>query len=183
MSSLPNLRTVATFGREADVLGATSAVHARGLHVCDVYTPYAVHGLDRAMGLRQSRLTYACFAFGLLGALFMLWFQFWVSAIDWPINVGGKPFNSLPAFVPVIFELMVLFGGLGVVATFLVVSRLYPGKRPHQPVAGVTNDRFALVFEDREAYLPESEVRALLAPFNAMAVETHVVQEGSLQCA
>ncbi len=165
---------VATFGREADILGATAAARAHGLEVVDVYTPYAVHGLDKAMGLKQSKLTWACFAFALFGGLVALTFQYWTSAIDWRLNVGGKPFNSLPAFAPVFFELMVLFGGLGVVFTFFVVARLYPGKRGRAIVPGVTNDRFALVCEDRTAYLPSSRIHELLGEFHALDVEEHV---------
>jgi len=145
--------------------------------VVDVYTPYAVHGLDKAMGLKQSRLTWACFAFAMAGCALALWFQYWTSAIDWDLNVGGKPFNSLPAFTPVLFELMVLFGGLGVVFTFFVVARLYPGKRGRPIVPGVTNDRFALVCEDRTAYLPGSRIHELLNQFNALAVEEQVGRE------
>jgi len=163
-------RIVVTFAHEGDLLGATRAVRAQGLHIVDAYTPYAVHGLDQAMGLRQSRLTWACFAFGMVGALLAIGFQLWSSATDWPINVGGKPWNSWPAFVPVMFELMVLFGGLGVVATFLVVSRLYPGKRAAAVVPGITNDRFALVCEDRTAYLPPGRLREVLAPFRPVQI-------------
>lgn len=173
----PGRQYIATFGREGDVLGATAAVRSHGLEVVDVYTPYAVHGLDRAMGLKQSRLTWACFAFGMAGALGALWFQYWTSAIDWDLNVGGKPFNSLPAFTPVLFELMVLLGGLGVVGTFLWVSRLYPGKRARPIVPGVTNDRFALVCEDRSAFLKESRIHEILSQFNALAIEERVGQQ------
>ncbi len=59
----------------------------------------------------------------------MLWFQWWTSAVSWPLNVGGKPWNSLPAFVPIIFEGMVLAAGLGTVFALLVVARLRPGKQ------------------------------------------------------
>jgi hypothetical protein len=90
----------------------------------DVYTPYAVHGLDHAMGLPPSRLGRLCFLFGLIGVGVALWFQFWASAVDWPINVGGRPWNSWPAFVPVAFELMVLFGALSTVAGLFINARL-----------------------------------------------------------
>lgn len=170
-------RIVVTFAHERDLLGATTAVRTHGLDIVDAYTPYAVHGLDKAMGLPQSRLTWACFAFGIVGALVAIGFQFWTSATDWPINVGGKPWNSWLAFVPVMFELMVLFGGLGVVATFLVVARLYPGKRATGVVPGITNDRFALVCEDRTAYLPPGRLRELLAPYRPVQID-HPVARG-----
>ena len=97
--------------------------------------------IEARIGMRSGRLQVA---FGALGVALAFWFQFWVSAIDWPINVGGRPWNSLPAFVPVAFEMMVLCGGLGLVLTWLVVCRLYPGKKPLQPSHRVTDDRFVI---------------------------------------
>jgi molybdopterin-containing oxidoreductase family membrane subunit len=160
---------IGDFATEEEVLRATRAAREQGYRIVDVYTPYAVHGLDRAMGLRPSRLPWACFAAGLFGVTFALAFQFWTMAYDWPINVGGKPWNSLPAYVPVAFEVMVLLAGLGVVGAFLLRCRLFPGKYAAFPIAGnaetgdgrlaekvpvpcvgVTDDRFVLVLENRE---------------------------------
>ncbi|MCC6421572.1 MAG: DUF3341 domain-containing protein [Gemmataceae bacterium] len=166
-----------TFEREEDLLGATAEARQQGLRIVDVYTPYAVHGLDHAMGLAPSRLGRACFVFGLLGVGFALWFQFWASAVDWPINVGGRPWNSLPAFVPVAFEVMVLFAGVGVVLSFLLVSRLYPGKRAVVPVAEVTDDRFALVLEENDAAFDVDTVRRLFAAHHAVATEEREEQD------
>ena len=87
---------LASFDHEDDILAATTAVRKQGLKIVDAYTPYAVHGLERAMGLPPSRLTWVCFACGMFGALGMLWFQYWSAAIDWAVDVGGKPWNSLP---------------------------------------------------------------------------------------
>ena len=128
-----NQTFLATFEREEDLLKAADKARQGGFLIRDIYAPYPVHGTDRALGLRRSRLPAAAFVFGLLGLALAFSFQFWVSAIDWPINVGGRPWNSLPAFVPVAFEMMVLCGGLGLVLTWLVVCRLYPGKKPRQP--------------------------------------------------
>ncbi len=143
-----NTRIVALFAREEDLLGAARTARRSGLKTVDAYTPYPVHGLEDAMGLRRSRLTWVCFALGLAGAGFMCWFQFWTSAIDWPVNIGGKPWNSLPAFVPVIFEGMVLTAGVGTTVVFLLISRLLPGLSPSLSIPEVTNDRFALLLEE-----------------------------------
>ena len=142
---------VAGFAREDDILAATRQVRKRGLHIVDAYTPYAVHGLDEAMGLGPSRLSWACFFFGLLGVALAFVFQFWTMAVDWPLNVGGKPWNSLPAFVPVAFELMVLLGGLGLVFTLFLRCRLFPGKQPVEEFEGVTSNSFVLVVDDADA--------------------------------
>jgi mono/diheme cytochrome c family protein len=97
--------------------------------------------------------------------------QFWTSAVYWPLNVGGRPWNSLPAFVPVTFELMVLCAGLGVVATFLVVSRLYPGKGTRLPYPGVTDNRFVLVLKETDAAFDAGATRRLLEHHGAVHTE------------
>ncbi|MHC4408756.1 MAG: DUF3341 domain-containing protein [Planctomycetota bacterium] len=158
------------FVHESDLLKATTAVREAGYRIIDAYTPFAVHGLDRAMGLRPSRLTWVCFLFGLLGAVFMTWFQYWTSAVDWPINVGGKPWNSWPAFVPVVFEGAVLFGGLGVVATLFARCGLFPGRKSNLASEGVTNDRFVLAVAGSQASGPFSELGDLLRANGAVEV-------------
>lgn len=136
---------ISLYDRESALLAATRSFRERGFEILDAYTPYAVHGLDDAMGLQPTRLPWVCFAFGLIGAGLKVWFEFWATSIDWPVDVGGKPWNSLPAFVPITFEVMVLLAGLSTVAAFLGVSRLYPGKVSRLPDPSITNDRFALV--------------------------------------
>jgi len=135
---------LAIFSREEDLLGAVRTFRADGFEIEDAYTPYAVHGLDEAAGVRRTRLGWVCAVLGLSGAAAMLWFQHWVSAVAWPLNVGGKPLSSIPAFIPVTFEVGVLAAGLGSVFAFFCVSRLYPGKRAFPHLDGVTDDRFAV---------------------------------------
>jgi hypothetical protein len=142
-------RIVATFADEGALLAAVRATRAAGVAIDDAFTPYAVHGLDEAMGLRRSRLTWVCFLAGLSGASLAIGFQLWSSAVSWPLNVGGKPFASIPAFIPVTFELTVLSAALVSAATFLFRSRLFPGRRA-APLPRVTDDRFALVVADGE---------------------------------
>ena len=168
---------VGIFERDEDVLAATSAARRAGLNIVDVYTPYPVHGLDAAMGLRPSRLAWVCFIAGVSGAVLKLWFELWTAMVDWPLNVGGKPHNSLPAFVPITFEVMVLFAGLGTVAAFLIVSRLRPGRRADMPDPAVTDDRFALVVEDAGGAIPSDRVRELLAAHHAVAIRERVEAE------
>jgi ActD protein len=162
---------IGTFEHEDDILNATKAVRKDGYRIVDVYAPYAVHGLDRAMGLRPSRLPWVCFLLGLLGAGAKVWFEFWTTASDWPVNVGGKPWNSLPAFIPITFEVMVLFAGLSTVFAFFLVSRLRPGRKAKLIVEGVTNDRFALVLEQVDAAFSVDAVCALLERYNVISVE------------
>ncbi|MCY1020960.1 DUF3341 domain-containing protein [Pyxidicoccus sp. MSG2] len=141
---------VGYFDSEEKVLDATRAVREAGYALHDVYTPYAVHGLDEAMGLRPSRITWVCFGAGLLGGSLALALQLYTSVVSWPLNVGGKPFNSFPAFVPVAFELTVLFAALITVGSFLARVKLFPGSR-RVALPRVTDDRFAIALEAREA--------------------------------
>ncbi len=162
------------FEREDDILNATRAMRESHHRIVDVYTPYAIHGLDAAMGLRPSRLPWISFALGVLGAGFKVWFQFWTTGVDWPINVGGKPWNSLPAFVPVTFEVMVLFAGVGTVIAFLIGQKLRPGKRAILPHPGVTDDRFVLVLDQSDAGFDPRIVGDTLRGFNAISIEERV---------
>ena len=134
------------FDSEEQILDATRAARLAGYTVHDVYTPYAVHGMDEAMGLRSSRLTFVCFFAGLLGCASALSLEYYTSVVSWPLNVGGKPFNSFPAFIPVAFELTVLFAALITVGSFLLRSRLLPG-REAAALPRVTDDRFALAIQ------------------------------------
>lgn len=162
------------FGSEEGILNATRAVRERELAIVDVYAPYAVHGLERAMGLAPSRLTWICFLGGLFGAGAALYFQYWTSAVDWPLNVGGKPFDSLPAFVPIAFEITILFAGLGVVAALLARCRLFPGRRVAGPKQAVTDDRFVLLLRLEGATHTVAEARSLLEALGAEAVSDFV---------
>ncbi len=164
-------RMLGSFGSEEDLLRATAAARQRGWTIVDTYVPFAIHGLDAAMGLRRSRLPYVCLFFGLLGAVVALVFQQWTMSISWPINVGGRPWNSLPAWIPVTFEMMVLFGGLGVFFAFLVVCRLSPGKERSDLPPGVSSDRFLLLVEETETAREVEALRQLFRDCHVIDVE------------
>jgi len=165
------------FDDESGLTSAIQAAREQRLRIVEVYTPYAVHGLDRVLGLKRSRLSLVCLIGGALGAVLKLWFEIWTAAIDWPVDVGGKPWNSLPAFVPITFEVMVLFAGLSMVGAFLIVSGLRPGKKPKLVHPRVTNDRFALVIEETDAAFDVERVRALLTRHGAVEVTERLTEE------
>ena len=162
---------ISVFKNEDDVMAATIAARKQGLDIVDVYTPYAVHGLDRAMGLPPSRLPWVTFLLGLFGCVSMSVFQYWASAVDWPINVGGKPWHSWPAFAPVIFEVTVLLGGVGTVAFFIFWSGLRPGNQSPYTDLRVTDDRFALVLGQGGAGSNRGAVESLLKTFHPVTIE------------
>jgi hypothetical protein len=165
-----NRNLVGVFTEEAKVLEATRTCRARGYEIVDVYAPYPVHGLDRAMGLGPSRLPWICFLLGAAGASGMLWFQIWASAVDWPVNIGGKPLNSFPAFIPVTFESAVLAAGLGTVGVLLLRSRLFPWARPRLMHPRVTDDHFVLAIRQTDADLEPSMAERLLREHGAIEV-------------
>jgi hypothetical protein len=138
---------VGSFGEPEGLLAAVSTLRGAGVAIHDVFAPYPVHGLDQAMGIRRTRLPWITLLAGLGGLCFALAFQYYTAVFDWPLDVGGKPdsVKTILAFVPISFELSVLFAGLGTVGAFLLRARLFPGKREQLPVLGVTNNVFALV--------------------------------------
>lgn len=167
---------IGVFDNEVDMIAAVRAARLGGHSIVDVHTPYPVHGLDAAMGLAPSRLPWIVFGVGLAAAALKVWFEYWTTAVDWPINVGGKPWNSLPAFVPVTFEVMVLFAGLSAVFGFFVVCRLFPGKSAALPVAGVTDDRFAVILEEKDSTFDVTATDALFRSLHAVHTEEQIAE-------
>ncbi|HZY10030.1 MAG TPA: DUF3341 domain-containing protein [Bacteroidota bacterium] len=165
---------ISAFEYEKDILGATKTARESGYKIVDVFTPYAVHGLDKAQGLKPSKLPWLTFALGISGAIAKLWYQIWISATSWPVNVGGKPFKSVPAFVPVTFEIMVLFAGVGTVLAFILISKLRPGKKPTVLFDRATDNRFYLVLEETDAVFDVKNIRSLFARFNIVHMEERI---------
>jgi len=159
-----------SFDTEDALLAGVGKLRGAGHPVIDVFTPYPVHGLSEALALPPSRLPIATFLFGLTGAVSIWALQHWASAVDWPINVGGKPWDSLPAFFPAIFELMVLFAGYGSVLTLFILCGLWFGRQPKRVYAGATSDRFVAVVPAAATLIGETDVRSLLRDCSPVAV-------------
>ncbi len=135
---------------EEDLLKAVNKAKAEDLDIMDVFTPFAVHGLDPAMGLAESRLHITGFIFGALGTLTAFLGMTWIFTSDWPIIFGGKPYWSVPAFIPIIFELTVLFSAIGMVVTFYVICGM--GFGVTNPILDdrITDDKFCLAFQTND---------------------------------
>mgnify|MGYP001558127369 CR=1 FL=1 len=146
---------VGVFKSDHDLLAAAQAARKKGLVMRDAYTPYPVHGMDQALGLPPSWLPRACFALGAAGLALALAFQYWVSIFDWPMNIGGKPFDASPALIPIAFEITVLVSGVGTVLILLAFRGLFPGRLARVSGLGATDDKFLLVIDaqDEEALL------------------------------
>ncbi|MFQ5749508.1 MAG: DUF3341 domain-containing protein [Planctomycetota bacterium] len=152
---------IGVFEDASSLLAAARECRERSIPLLDAYSPHPIHGIDELVGIPRSRLPRATFFGGVLGASLALWFEFWVSAQDWPLNVGGKPFDSLPAFVPVGFEMLILFAGLATALGFFLRSRLAPGRQCSPWFERVTDDRYVLVAMEKDAGLPAGEMASL----------------------
>ncbi|MBC7397561.1 MAG: DUF3341 domain-containing protein [Bdellovibrionales bacterium] len=141
----------------------------------DCFTPFAVHGLELAQGLERSKIPYITAVFGFAGtALAFLW-QYAASKTWWAHIIGGKPFNSLPAFVPIIFEMSVLFGGIATFLGMLFFNRLPNfSKRAFDP--SLTNNRFAIIIESPKETHDEDEVAK---PFSPEQAESFLLSLGA----
>ncbi len=136
---------------ETELLEAVKQAKAEHLDIMDVYTPFPVHGLDPILGLEESRLHIAGFIFGALGTLTAFLFMTWVFTRDWPVIFGGKPYWSVPAFIPITFELTVLFAAIGMVVTFYTICGLGPGVTNPVLDERISDDKFCLAFQTNGA--------------------------------
>ena len=120
----------------------------------EVYTPFYVHGLAEALGLKRTRLGKATFLYGLIGLFFGCWLAYFTMIKDWPMDIGGKPnatfWQNLPAFVPVIFELVLYFAAHLLVISFFIRSRLYPFKKAENPIKKSSDDKFVIQVRDKK---------------------------------
>jgi Protein of unknown function (DUF3341) len=169
---------IAEFETPADTLHAAQKVRDAGFRRWDVYTPFPVHGMDSAMGMKNSAVGWFSFIGGVSGytlGMLMIW---WMNAYDYPIVVGGKPmFSPFSAFPPS-YELTILLGSFGALFGMLFLNRL---PRLHHPLlknrrfALATHDRFFVVIETSDPKFSEAETRRLLENLGSKHIE--VVEE------
>ena len=158
------------------VLEAVKKVKAANHHIEEVFCPFPVHGLDKAMGLAPTRIAIASFMFGITGLGVAIWLTYYTMIADWPQDIGGKPSFSwaenMPAFVPIMFELTVFFAAHLMVITFYMRSRIWPFKKAENPDPRTTDDHFLMEIELHDN---EEELTALLNETGA--VEINVVDK------
>ncbi len=173
--------TVGLFDDPDSLLEAARQVRDAGYRKWDCHTPYPIHGLDQAMGLRESPIPYICLTAGFIGVGVAMWMQWWMDAVDYPVRIGGKPLFSWPAFVPITFELFVLFAALATMGSILVFCRL--GKW-HSPLhdsgimADVTSHRFAVVLDRADAVYDRQAADSLLAGAGCQDIRPLYENEG-----
>lgn len=145
---------------------AASRVRDMGYRIWDCHTPYPMHGLDRAMGLKASPIPWVCLSAGFLGAAVAMGMQWWMNAVDYPVRIGGKPLFSWPAFVPITFELFVLFAAVATMGAMIAFCRL---GRWHSPLHDsdimgeiTLKNRFAIVLGVEDTNFSEEKAKELL---------------------
>ena len=155
------------------LMHAVKKVRAEHHHIEEVYTPFPVHGLDKAMGLADTRIAITSFMYGCLGLTVTIVMMKYIMIADWPQDIGGKPsfsyLENMPAFVPIMFEMTVFFAAHLMVITFYLRSRMWPFKKAENPDVRTTDDRFLV---EVEVGKDEEALKSLL--LETGAVEVHV---------
>jgi hypothetical protein len=164
---------LAEFERPEELVAAARRAREAGHRRMDAYTPFPIHGLSDAMGFRPSKLPLVVLLGGLIGCAMALGMQWFSATIHYPLNVGGRPFASWPSFIPITFELTVLFASISAVLGMLGMNGL---PMPYHPVfnaprfAFASRDRFFLCIEARDALFDLQKTRAFLTSLGAREV-------------
>lgn len=168
---------VGYFEDEGPLFTAVKKVRSAGYKIHDVYTPMPIHGLDTAMGLRDTSLHTAGFIYGITGTTTALSGIGWIFNSDWPVNFGGKSHFDLPAWIPITFELTVLFSAVGMVLTFCYLCQLAPFVRKHHFNLRSTDDQFTMVIECT-AKSNETEISAFMESIGAKGINVQNAETG-----
>ena len=164
---------VAEFDTPEQLLEAVKKVREAGYQRMDAFSPFPIESLPAAMGLKRNHVPLITLLGGLAGGIGGFGFQYWVAAVAYPMNIGGRPLHSWPSFVPVTFELTVLGASLCAVFGMLALNRL---PHPHHPLFGVqrfvhaTSDRFYLCIESNDPKFHMAECARLLQDLQARHV-------------
>jgi hypothetical protein len=160
-----------SFDDEVPLLQAVKKLRENKEIIRDVMSPFPIHGLDEALSMKRTRIPVVGFIFGALGALLAFIFQAWVFTVSYPLIIGGKPFFSVPTFIPITFEVTVLFSGLAMVATLLISSRLKP-EITFTPVdERITDDRFVILLDTTDNKASLERVRSILSGIQTVEIK------------
>ena len=159
------------------LMNAVIKTRAAHHHIEEIFCPFPVHGLDKAMGLAPTRLGICAFIYGCIGLAFATWMMNFMMIQDWPQDIGGKPsfsfIQNMPAFVPIMFELTVFFSAHLMVITFYMRSRIWPFKQAENPDVRTTDDHFLM-----EVAVGNNNEDELVSFFqNSGAVEVKVIEK------
>jgi hypothetical protein len=164
---------VAEFGSAQDLLNAAEKTGEEGYRKVDAYSPFPVHGLSDALRFHDVRVPWLIICAGLCGGFFGFTLQWYTATIDYPLNVGGKPFNSLPSFFPVTFECTILFSALTALLSVFILNGL---PKPYHSIFNTpgferaSKDRFFLAIETQDPKFDSEETRKFMESLGAVAV-------------
>ncbi|TDB63673.1 DUF3341 domain-containing protein [Arundinibacter roseus] len=170
MADLHGKYLVGVYDDDEVILHAISKIRKAGVKISEVYSPFAIHGMDEALGHSRTRIGIAAFMFGVTGCICALCLTIWTMGIDWPMIVGGKDPISIPNYIPVTFELTVLFTAFGMVGTFLVTNNLGPGVNPNMFDPRSTDNKFVMAIELGKNKLTEEQISQVLKDSGAEEV-------------
>lgn len=172
---------LAEFSDPGTLIHAVKALRKRGYSRLDTFTPFPIHGMDKAIGLGTSLLGYLVFIGGAAGCALGFWLQWWTSAVNYPINISNKPLFAVEPSVPIIFELTVLFAAITAVGGMLALNAL---PKPYNPLffserfTRVTDDGFFLHIQEADGQFDLSATAQALSEEGALAIE-YVSHEGA----
>lgn len=159
------------FDTPDEIIEAAEKTSAEGFEKYDVHTPYPVHGMDSAMKLKPSKLPYIALAVGLSAMVSMFLFMYWMTSIDYPVIVGGKPFFSFPAWIPVLFEITVLSASIATVVSMIAIFFKFPNlSHPlHDTdfIKRVTSDKYGISIEADDPKFSEEYANTFLSSIGA----------------
>lgn len=174
---------VAEFSDQDAILAAAKKTREAGYSEIDCFTPIPVHGLDDAIGFKESKVQWTIFLAGAIGCISGLGLEWWVSAVEYPLNVGSRPDFSWPSFIPVAYECTILLASLAAVVGMLAFNGL---PKPYHPVFNTPNfdlasqNRFFLAIEKKDAKYSKSDTKKFLESLGPVAVnEVSGDEEGS----
>lgn len=162
------------YNDESELLHAIKQANDQHMPIMDVFTPFPVHGLDQALHLTESRLHQGGFVYGFLGTLTAFLGMTWIFTKDWPIMIGGKPYWSVPAFIPITFELTVLFAAWGMVITFYIICGMGPGVKNVVLDERISDDKFCIAF-NKANFQDTSKVNDFFKATGAAEVNSKVL--------
>lgn len=166
---------LAVFDHPDAILHAAERARDKGFEKWDVYTPFPIHGMDDAMGLGRSPVPWITFTAGVIGFASAIIIQFGTMVYSWPLNFGGKPFAAWPSFVPITFEMTVLFAGVSTAIGSLVLGGIFKFRK-RKPHPEVTSHRFAIFVEASDPKYDEVDTVSLFE--GTGAIEVRAVKEG-----
>ena len=158
------------YADDDDLMNGVKAFNDKGIKINEVYTPFPVHGLDKALGLKKTRISDAAFIYACYGVTIGATLTWYVMNHDWPQNIGGKPAFAVPNFIPATFEWTVLFTAFGMTITFFFATHLFPGRAPRVMELRATDDRFVIAI-DAKGNIPHEDITNILKEAGAVEIK------------